>query len=69
MTFSDIIDAADNLSLDEQEALVEILRRRIAEANRAQLVREVKAARADFATGDASPTTVAEIMEEAQREP
>lgn len=29
-TFSEVVDAADNLSADEQETLLEILRRRIA---------------------------------------
>ena len=45
-TFSDVVDAADDLSVDEQETLVEILRRRIAKRNREALVRDVAEARA-----------------------
>jgi hypothetical protein len=40
-TFSDILDAADNLSLDEQQALVDILRCRIAEHARNQAHRDI----------------------------
>ena len=55
--FSDVVAAADELTLDEQETLIEILRRRIAECScdcsaykyriREQLWRTV------FAAGDA----------------
>jgi hypothetical protein len=66
--FADIVSAADGLSTDEQEALLEILRRRIAERNRAELVREVSEARAEFARGESRPATVQQIMEEAYGE-
>ncbi len=64
-TFSDVLDAAQGLSADEQEALLEILRRRLAERRRTQLVREVREARAEFAAGQARPGTIDEIMDEA----
>lgn len=64
-TFSDVVDAADELSVEEQEALLDILRRRIAERNRKQLVREVAAARAEFAQGATRPASAKEIVEEA----
>lgn len=63
-TFSDIVEAADSLSIDEQEALVEILRRRIANQNRAALVRDIAEARAEFEAGHAPVTTVRQIMDE-----
>jgi hypothetical protein len=66
--FSDVVDAADLLSTEEQEELVEILRRRLAERRRAELVDEVVDARAEFAGGQARPATVDEIMDEASRE-
>lgn len=62
--FSDILDAADGLSVDEQIALLEILQRRIAERNRAQLVRDVATARAEFAKGQARPASVKDIIDE-----
>ncbi len=67
--FSDVVAAADRLSADEQEELLEILRHRLAERRRAGLVREVQEARAEFADGVAGPATVDEIMDEASREP
>jgi hypothetical protein len=67
--FADIVDAAENLSVDEQETLLEILRRRIAERNRAQLVRDVESSRAEHSSGRSQVATVAEIMDEASREP
>lgn len=63
-TFSEIVDAADALSIDEQSTLLEILRHRIAERNRMKLVGEVAEARSEFASGHARPATVSEIMDD-----
>lgn len=63
-TFSDVLDAAGDLSADEQETLMEILCRRLAEQKREQLVRDVAEARAEFADGSAKPAPVSEIMDE-----
>jgi hypothetical protein len=64
MTFADIVDAADRLSADEQLTLLEILRRRLAERDREQLVRDVAEARAEFAKGTTQPMTVKQLMDE-----
>jgi len=66
--FSEVVDAADNLSVDEQESLIGILRRRIAERNRERLMREVTDARAEHESGQSRPGTVAEIMDEIRHE-
>jgi hypothetical protein len=63
--FSDVVNAADRLSTEEQEELLEILRRRLAERRRAERVREVKEARAEFAAAQAGVASVDEIMDEA----
>jgi hypothetical protein len=68
MTFSDIVDAADSLSVDEQQTLVEILRRRIAERNRERLLHDVQEARREFGKGQTSPTSVKAIMDEVRGE-
>lgn len=68
-TFAEVVDAADKLSADEQESLLGILRRRIAETNRAQLADDVAEARAEFVSGRARSATVQQIMDEACREP
>ncbi len=68
MTFSDIVDAADDLSVDEQETLVGILQRRIAKRNRDALVRDVAEARGEFQTGQARVSSVGDIMDEVRGE-
>ncbi len=67
-TFSEIVDAADNLSVDEQESLVGILRRRIAERNRANLMRDVAEARAEHESGESRRAAAAEIMNDVRHE-
>lgn len=67
-TFSEIVDAADDLSLDQQQALVEILRRRIATSNRAALVRDVEAARQEYQQGGCRSVTAKDLMDEARND-
>ena len=67
-TFSDVVDAADDLSVDEQETLIEILRRRIAKRNRDVLVRDVAEARDEFQSGKTGATSVSDIMDEVRGE-
>lgn len=67
-TFSEVVDAADGLSVDEQETLLEILRRRIANRKRAILVQEVAEARAEFRAGKARVTSIGDMMAEVCRE-
>ena len=67
-TFSDVVDAADDLSVDEQETLVEIIRRRIAKRNRAVLIQEVAEARAEFQPSQTRASSVSDIMDEVRGE-
>jgi hypothetical protein len=64
MTFGSVLEAADALSLEEKETLIDILRRRVAERRRQALVEEVQEARRDFAQGNCPAATVDEIMQE-----
>jgi hypothetical protein len=64
-TFSEVVDAANGLSADEQEVLLELLAKRLAERRRAQLVRDVKEARNEFTQGASRTTSVSQIMDEA----
>ncbi len=63
-TFSEIVDAADHLSVDEQAELMEILRRRIAIRNRESLARDVAEARAEFQSGRLRAASASEIIAE-----
>jgi hypothetical protein len=64
MLFGDILDAADQLSTDEQQELIAILQRRVAEAGRRRVVAEVQEARQEFATGQCQAVTPDELMRE-----
>jgi hypothetical protein len=68
-TFSDVVDAADDLSIDEQETLVEILTRRIAKQNRDALIGNVADARSEFQAGRSRASSVSDIMDEVRGEP
>jgi hypothetical protein len=58
------LEAADKLSLDEQESLVEILRRRVIEQRRTKLAKDIQDARKEFAAGHCQPATPGEIIAE-----
>ena len=62
LRFDEVLDAADQLSPDEQRELIAILNRRLALASRRRLVDEVEEARKDFAEGRCLPATPDEIM-------
>ena len=64
ITFSDILEAADQLTLQDQEDLVRILEHRLHEQKRAALVKDVQEAQQEFAKGDCQPTTPEELMKE-----
>jgi hypothetical protein len=64
MPFGEVLEVIDQLSLDEQETLVDILHRRMAERGRQQLVAEIEAARQEFAEGGCQPATTDDLMKE-----
>jgi len=66
MFFSDIVDAADGLSPDEQLALVGILQRRLAEKNRQAMLQDISESREAYDNGECQLATAKEIMDEIQ---
>jgi len=52
------------LPIEEQEMLIDLLKRRLAEQKRKMLVSDVKNARRDFKNGVRSPASVDDIMKE-----
>jgi hypothetical protein len=60
--FAQVLDSADDLAIEDQESLVEVLQRRLAEHRRAELVAAVKSARREFKTGRLRPATPAQIV-------
>lgn len=56
-TFAAVVDAADHLSLDEQEELIDIVSKRIHEKKRLELIEEVKQSRKEYEEGKAIEVT------------
>jgi len=64
LPFGEILEAADHLPQDEQEELVAISRRRLAQAARQRVAADVQEARREFSAGRCSPAAVDELMRE-----
>ncbi len=63
-TFAEILEAADQLSLEDQENLINILQNRLRARRRAERVRDVQEAQKEFAQGKCQPVTPEQLMEE-----
>ncbi len=63
-TFADLIEAAEQLPLIEQEDLIHILQNRLRDRKRAELVKDIAEAQQEFAQGQCKPMTPEQIMEE-----
>jgi hypothetical protein len=61
-SFAQTLDVIESLPVDEQEDVLEVLQRRLAEHRRAELVATVKLSRKEFAAGKCKPASVAAIM-------
>jgi len=61
-SFAEILKAADKLSLEEQEALIDLLSRRAADRKRDLLCRDVRKARKEFKEGRVRPSTPDDIL-------
>jgi hypothetical protein len=62
--FWQVVEAADQLSANEQDALIDILRRRSVDRGRKELAASAKEAREEFARGECKPCTPDELMRE-----
>ncbi|MBU1262598.1 hypothetical protein KKG61_02750 [bacterium] len=64
MTFNEVLESADKLSLDEQEILREALHRRLIEHRRAELAKEIQDAQQEYKEGGCQSATPSELMKE-----
>lgn len=64
ISFGEVLEAADKLTLEEQESLIDILHRRMIERRRAELAKDIEEARKEFREGRCQPATPGEIMDE-----
>ena len=63
-TFAEILEAAEQLPLEDQENLIDILQKRLRDRRRAYLVKDVQEAQKEFADGNCQPVTPEQLMEE-----
>ncbi len=61
-SFAQTLDVIESLRVEEQEHILEVLQRRLAERRRAELIATVKASRKEIAAGKGKPMSVAAIM-------
>ena len=66
-TFGQIVESADELTLEEQQSLLEILQRRLRDKRRAELVKAVQEARKEFKARKVWPAKVDEILDQVLR--
>ena len=63
-TFAEILEAADQLPLEDQENLIDILQKRLRDGRRGNLVKDVQEAQKEFAEGKCQPVTPEQLVEE-----
>lgn len=63
-TFDDALSAVERLAPEDQETLIEIVRRRLAEQGRLRVVASVREAREEFKKGACVPTAPDDLMGE-----
>ena len=62
--FADVLEAVEELPIDEREMLLDILQKRLIEMQRMILKREIEESRREFEKGLCKPMTTDEIMRE-----
>jgi transcriptional regulator of heat shock response len=62
--FSKILEAADKLTPEEQETLIDILNRRLADRRRSELAKDIREAQQEFQSGACRPKTPDELIKE-----
>jgi len=63
-SFGEILEAADKLSLEEQEVLIDVLSRRAKDRRRDLLGRDIRKARREFKEGQVRLATPDDILSE-----
>ena len=64
INFAEILEAAEQLSIEDREDLIRILQNRLREQKRADLVKDVREAEQEFAQGKCLPVTHEQLMKE-----
>jgi hypothetical protein len=62
--FGDVLETIDQLPLEDQQALAEVLQRRIIERRREEILSEILSARNEYKNGFCKPIDVDDLMTE-----
>jgi hypothetical protein len=63
-SLAEVLEAVDQLSAEDQEALVDVVRRRMAERGRERVAAEIQESTSEFEQGGCRPVSVDELMDE-----
>ena len=64
MSFDEILEAVDHMPQEDQESLIEVLKSRLRDRHRAELVKVVQEAQAEYRKDECRPTSPDELMGE-----
>lgn len=64
INFGEILEAAEQLSIEDREDLIRILQNRLKEQKRADVVKDVREAQQEFERGGCQPVTPEQLMKE-----
>jgi len=59
---NDTLESFDSLTIEEQEIVIDIERKRLTDKKREMLVKEVREAEAEYKAGELKPESLEEIM-------
>lgn len=64
LTFAEVVETVEALSVEEKETLADILEHRLAEYRRSRIFDEIKQSEKEFEQGLCKPMSVEEFMKE-----
>ncbi|HYX18814.1 MULTISPECIES: hypothetical protein [unclassified Nostoc] len=62
-----VLESIENLSVDEQEALIDLIRHRLAERRRSEIAANIAQAQVEYQAGKVFRGTVTQIMDELRK--
>ena len=62
-----VLESIENLSVDEQEALIDLIRHRLAERQRSEITANIAQAQVEYQAGKVFRGTVTQIMDELRK--
>lgn len=62
-----VLESVENLSVDEQEALIDLIRHRLAERRRSEIAANIAQAQVEYQAGKVFRGTVTQVMDELRK--